>query len=136
IKDIDAQIAVVQRNLQTAPPLLSNKTIMPNQRITQLETDIGATKAKLDARQAELGRLTASRVSTPVGIQARNERIQAQLQRDVDRHKTAVATYTKSVDELTQRKLFVHDPVSIIAPAGPAEPVGSQRTHNVLLAAI
>ena len=136
VQEVDAQLAHLNARLAAAPETITTVQRVPNPAVALNAEKLAAAQTDLDEEKAHLVnvRQAANLDSSGLDKYGGLERQQKQMQREIDRHQDAVNKFTKSVDDLSLRKIATHDPVLLISPA----PLGAQiapRPMNNLLAA-
>lgn len=136
VQEVDAQIKELRDQLAKTPDTVTMTNVIPNPSLDAYDTRIAETEANLAQKKAELARVAGNRPNVNMGLFGRLEVEEGRLTRDVEEKRATVAMLAKSVEDLGIRAQATHDPVQVIAPAGPAIQVAPQRGNNLLLAAL
>lgn len=138
VQEIDAQIADLDARLARTQPMMTTVTKTINPALSLYDGKIADLRNSMKGAQADLdhARKRVANASSGLGHFGQYDVRQAQLETGVERHKTAVASYTKSVDDLTLREMAEHDPVQVIAAASSAQQVAPRKVNNIVYATI
>ncbi len=138
VQEVDAQIAHLNGLIALAPATTTQVQRVPNVAVTAGKEKIAATRAELQEANAHLAGLknATSQDSDELNKYGGLEQEQARLQREIDRHTSKVALFTKSADDLSLRATATHDPVLVISPAGPAGQIAPRPMNNMLAATL
>src|SRR5207302_9186018 len=99
---------------------------------------IADARSALAGAQAELNKSRTRSAGTVAQVERYTplERQQAQLERDVARHKDTVALLGKHVEDLGLRLKATHPPMQVVSPAPPAVLVAPKKTQNLAYAGL
>lgn len=138
VQDIDAQIADTERRLRESPATVTTTVSARNPTIQTFDDKIADARTLLRGSFTQRGK-SLDRLSTAksaLGEFSSFEVTQARLESEVERHRTAIPVFAKSVDDLSLRLKATHDPVQVIAPAEDAILVAPKKMTNIILACL
>ena len=138
IRTVDAEIKDLENRLAGASPFVPTVVKGPNavralmsQQLLEVSTAVAALKT--ETAQAQLrSDLAAKRLLAFGNVEPK----QAGYESQVEKASAAVAAYTKTVEDLHLRGKGLHDPITIIAPAGRAQLVEQKKLTNIVFSAV
>lgn len=138
VQEIDARIQATEERLKQLPQTVTITKRMRNPELVALEGQLAAAKRDVLAAQLELAgaRDNAARVNERLANVSTQELRQAKLETQAERHKAAIAQFTRSIDDLSVRAKAAPDPVRVIGAPRVAWQVAPNVRSNLIYAAI
>ena len=137
VAQINGEIADLEQRLAKEPPYVKSRNIAPNVLKGQLHQQILDYQNQVASLQTEVQHARARRDLAMKSLMALGsvEPIQAALEDQVEQSKTAVVSFSKTVEQLGLKDKMWHDPVTIIAPGSQAIQVEPKKMTNILFSA-
>lgn len=138
IQELDAQLAHLKQRLADAPPMTTTVQRVTNPALAANAEKLATATTALEEEQAHIAGMRQHDLNDGNGLDryGQLERRQVRLQREIERHQSAAALLTKSVDDMTLRQKATHDPVLVISPAELGVQIAPKPMNNLLSAAL
>ncbi|MCC6730890.1 MAG: polysaccharide biosynthesis tyrosine autokinase [Chthonomonadales bacterium] len=138
VAKVDAQIAALEGRLRSMPRTVTSVTRTPNPQLSAYEDKVNEARAAVSSASMQVAeaRQRMARSDTDLSQYSAMELDQAQIEREVERHRETVGLLTKSVEDLSLRRNATHDPLQVIQPATVAEKVSPRQPTNLVLSAV
>lgn len=138
VQEIDARIRALEERLKEMPQTVTLTRRARNPEVATLNAQIAAARRDVLVARLQLdgARANAARINERLSNVSEQELRQAKLEAEAERHKEAIAGFTRSIDDLSVRAKAAPDPVRVISAPRVAWKVAPNTTSNLIYAAV
>lgn len=138
IRQLDLQIANLNRRIAGTAPSVTNNSRAPNPAVAEMRGRVAGLRADLSAKEAAT-RVLAAQVAqqeSGLGRYTTIARQLAQLERKLESSQAAVKSGTENVRQLSVRARAMQEagaPVTVLQPGTPGEKIAPKPTRNLVM---
>src|SRR5258708_21623896 len=133
VKKVDAKIAGLQDRVAKTTPMTKSVARAANPAIQTYDDKMAELRTQIMEAEANLSdtKIRAAGGALDLSRYGSLEHQQADLDMNIVRHREAVTSLSKTVDDVTMREKATHDPVLVITPADVASQIAPRKLNNL-----